>query len=70
MALVEVPRRNVLQKDPQPEPRRQPLLGSLKQRSTDAATQEIGTDLEMLHHVSVQGDEATDLKVRLGDKPS
>ena len=48
--------------------RRQPLLGSLEQRTTDAATQEIGTDVEMLHHVSVQGDEATDLIVRLGDE--
>jgi hypothetical protein len=68
VALVEAPRRNVLQKDPQPEPRRQPLLGSLEQRTTDAAAQETWTDVEMLHHVSLHGDEATDLTVRLGDE--
>jgi len=68
MALVEAPRRNVLQEDPQPEPRRQPLLGTLEQRSTDATAQEIRTDIEMLHHVSLHGDEATDLSVRLGDE--
>jgi hypothetical protein len=68
VALVEEPRRNVLLEDPQPEPRRQPLLGYLEQRTTDATTKEIWTDVEMLHHVSVQGDEATDLIVRLGDE--
>jgi hypothetical protein len=68
MALVEAPRRNVLLKDPQPEPRRQPFLGSREQRTTDAAAQEIWTDVEMLHDVSVHGDEATDLTVRLGDE--
>jgi hypothetical protein len=68
VALVEAPRRNVLLEDPQPEPRRHSLLRSLEQRTPDAAAQEIWTDIEMLYHVSVHGDEATDLTVRLGDE--
>src|SRR4029450_5428777 len=67
VALVEAPRRNVLLEDPQPEPRRQPLFGPLEQRATDAASQEIWTNVEMLHHVSFYGHEATDLTVPLSD---
>ena len=65
--LVEPPRRNVLQEDPQPEPQRHSLLGSLEQRTADTAPPEIRTDVEMLHHAFVHGEEPTDLTVRLGD---
>src|SRR4029453_2802653 len=68
VALVEAPRRNVLLEDPQPEPRPQPLLRTLEQRTTDATTKEIRTDVEMLHHVSLHGEEAADLTVRLVDE--
>jgi hypothetical protein len=40
----------------------------MEQRTTDATTKEIWTDVEMLHHVTLHGEEAADLTVRLGDE--